>query len=486
MPAENITYDHSPVIPEGEPLSNAYEESRNDLVGLPQTNLVPAEQLTANMPNIFRIPTLWLNRDGTSVPLAVKATKADVGGVGGHVEVSARTKATVLDFVLRHNRMRIGGRETAIFRSVFAHHTGDDVGITGVVSQQVLEHESAIDELLWDAFNAGARVAGQEGLYGPGQDLKSDAFTGNIRGLGPATVVLPLPFRAPYSERNASQTVLLATADKAEPGIYNHLTTGAYLDPRSNTGLLIAESRMGNGYFFEVVDVDTKAQAREVGTTTETLEAMMEELGKTERFVDLRGPEDYYNLAALAMNSARFVIARVYARNNDGSRGALGVVVSAERLHNIRTERGFTYGGKDDPVMLALCQGDWPAPGEIVSPLARTPLVAGDCRGSHFLNVYPMPLGEQTSFWSGPIISIVTLSINLESGRIGAISDQLERGTPWDQFRSEAARKMREFREAQGFIHPGTLTTDEIEYQPGYVARVSKLGERFQRRNPTI
>lgn len=481
-PERVVTYDHTPLDLQ----NDQYRQSVRDVDGLPQTSLVPIEQLTPNMPNIFRVPTLWLQRDGTSVPLAVKATKADVGGVGGHVEVSARTKATVLAFVLRHNRMTIGGREVAIFRSVFAHHTGDDVGITGVVSQQVLEHEGAVDELLWDAFNAGARVAGQEGLYGPGQDLKSDAFTGNIRGLGPATVVLPLPFRAPYGERNASQTVLLATADKAEPGIYNHLTTGAYLDPRSNTGLLIAESRMGNGYFFEVVDVDTKAQARETGATTETLEAMMEELGRTERFIDLQGPEDYYNLAALAMDSARYVIARVYARNNDGNRGGLGAVVSAERLHNIKTEKGFTYGGKDDPVMLALCQGDWPAPGEIVSPLARTPLVAGDCRGSHFLNVFPMPLNQQTSYWSGPIMSIVTLSINLETGDIGAISDQLARGTPWDEYRLQSARRMREFREAQGFIHPGTLTTDEIEYQPGYVARVKALVKRFQRRNPTI
>src|SRR5438034_8865846 len=37
------------------------------------------------------------------------------------------------------------------------------------------------------------------------------------------------------------------------------------------------------------------------------------------------------------------------------------------RSHNIKTKKGFTYGGKDDPVLLAFAQGDWPAPGEITS-----------------------------------------------------------------------------------------------------------------------
>lgn len=482
---ERVTYDHTPIVPDGGEVGAEYLQSIDDLLGLPRTNLVAAEELNPNMPNIFRAPDLWLQRDGTSMPLFFKTTKADVGGVGGHVEVSARVQATVLDFILRHNRITIGGSERAIFRSLFAHHTGDDVGISGVIDAKVMEHEGAIEELLWDAFNVGARVAAEEGLYAPGQDLKSDAFSGNIRGLGPATAVLPLPFRAPYNERNASQTVLLATADKSEPGIFNHLTTGAWLDPNFNTGLLIAESKMKNGYIFEIVDVDTKAQALEQGATAETLAETMEELGKKERFIELKGPEDYYDIAALAMNSSRFVIAKIYSRNSDGTRGALGVVVTVDKLHNIRTERGFIYGGKDDPVKLALCQGDWPAPGEIVSPLARTPAVAGDCRGSHLLPVFPMPLNEQTSFWSGPIMSIVTVSLNLETGRIGAISDQLARGTPWDQYRLDAAERMRWFRDAHGYKFPGVLPVSEIEYQPGYNERMARLAEAFQKRTPT-
>lgn len=487
MAAERITYNHNPIEEHGKPLNGVYEQSIHDLKdkGLPQTTLVPEEQLKPNMPNIWRIsrntlPKIWIPNPDV-VQHFVKATKADVGGVGGHVEVSKRTQVEVLDHVLRHNRITIKGEDRPIFKSVIATHTGDDVAITGVMDDKVMEHEGAVDELLWDAFKKGEQVAIEEGLYAPGQDLKADAFSGNIHGLGPATVVLPLPVR----DRNFSQSVLMATADKAEPGIYNYLTTGAYLDPNYNTGLLIAESKMRNGYVFEIVDVDTKAQALDAGASRENLSQQMKEHGQTERYILLKGPEDYYDIGALTMASSRYVIARVYSRDENGKIDKdPGVVVSAERLHNIETARGFTYGGKDDPVMLALAQGDWPAPGEIASPIAKTPLVRGDCRGSHNLNVYPMPINEQTSFWSGPIMSIITMSINIKTGRIGDISDQFARGTPWDTYRNQAAVKMAEFRASHGYQQPGTLPTDEMEYQPGFNLRIARMGKIFQRRNP--
>src|SRR2546428_5645065 len=56
-------------------------------------------------------------------------------------------------------------------------------------------------------------------------------------------------------------------------------------------------------------------------------------------------------------------------------------------------------------------------------------MVAGDCRGSHNLHILPVPINSQTSYWSGPILSAITLSINIHTGRIGAISDQFALGT---------------------------------------------------------
>lgn len=480
MPAKRLTYNHKPIREYSKPISDIYSQSKNELNGFPQVSLAPNEDLKSNMPNIYNprteeFPRIWTKEE--AIPQRyIYVEKADVGGVGGHVESSAKLIATILDYVLRHNRW---ADNRPIFSSVMATHTGDDVAITGIIDQEVKEHQEVVAELLWDAFKKGERVAVEQGLYGPGQDLKADAFTGNIHGLGPATVVLPLPVR----EKNPSQTVVVTFADKTEPGVYNHITTGAYLDPRFNTGLLIAESKMRKGYVFKITDLDTKAQAYEEGVKSgdqEALDKAMERLGKKERYIFLKGPEDYYDIAALLMNGSRYVISEVYTRNEEGNADQLGLVVSAERLHNIKTSKGFTYGGKDDPILVSLAQGDWPAPGEISSPMALTPVVAGDCRGSHYLNVFPVPINEPTSYFSGPIMSMLSLSINIHTGKIGAVSDQFARGTPWDKYREDAARKMKEFRDSQGYKQPGTLPTGEMEYQPGFNLRIGRLSKSFQ------
>jgi fructose 1,6-bisphosphatase len=155
-------------------------------------------------------------------------------------------------------------------------------------------------------------------------------------------------------------------------------------------------------------------------------------------------------------------------------------------LHNIKTKKGFTYGGKDDPVLLAFAQGDWPAPGEITSPWATCPIVAGDCRGSHYLHILPMPINSQTSYWSGPIISAITLSININSGRIGAISDQFALGTPWDHVRLKASELAMQFRHAHGVKQPGTLHEDELEYQEGWRERRARLEQKFEVKPPFV
>jgi fructose 1,6-bisphosphate aldolase/phosphatase len=158
--------------------------------------------------------------------------------------------------------------------------------------------------------------------------------------------------------------------------------------------------------------------------------------------------------------------------------------VSAERLHNIKTKKGFTYGGKDDPVLLSLAQGDWPAPGEITSPWAACPMVAGDCRGSHHLHILPVPINSQTSYWSGPILSCITLSCNIHTGRIGAISDQFALGTPWDEVRRRASELAIQFRTAHGIKQPATLHEDELEYQEGWKERRARLEHEFELKPP--
>ncbi len=462
---------------DGKPIRlTEYHQSRDELEGLPQTL---AEKIpVTSTPNIFSYKSYVFAKNPALVQRYIKATKADVGGVGGHVVAADEVKSVIAKYVLENNWC---GKE-AIFTSLIVTHTGDDVAVTGIMTESV--NMSVVDELMWDALQEGARKAAELGLYGPGQDLVADAFTGNLRGAGPATVALPLPVR----KDNASQTVLVSFADKTEPMAFNYYATGAYLLPRFNTGLVIAASKMKRGYIMEIVDLDTKAQAVEAGAhprDQRALDGKMEELAKglQEKVITLRAPEDLYDIEGLT-RASRFVIARIWSRNEKGERDQLGYICSAERLHNIKTKKGFTYGGKDDPVLLAFAQGDWPAPGEITSPWAAAPMVSGDCRGSHNLHILPMPINSQTSYWSGPILSAITLSCNIHSGRIGAISDQFALGTPWDEVRRRASELAIQFRLAHGIKQPATLHEDELEYQEGWKERRNRLERQFELKPP--
>ena len=230
-----------------------YHQSMDELAGLPQT---VAEKIpVTNTPNIFSYKSYVFAKNPALVQRYIKATKADVGGVGGHVVAADEVKSVIAKFVLDNN----GYRGEPIFTSLIVTHTGDDVAVTGIMAETVAM--SVVDELMWDALQEGTAKASELGLYGPGQDLVADAFTGNLRGAGPATVALPFPVR----KDNPSQTVLVSFADKTEPMAFNHYATGAYLLPRFNTGLLIAASKMKRGYIMDIVDLDTKAQAIEAG-----------------------------------------------------------------------------------------------------------------------------------------------------------------------------------------------------------------------------
>ena len=68
---------------------------------------------------------------------------------------------------------------------VYISSTGDDVALLMAHDRGV--DDSKIHELAWDAFMAGTKTAREQGLYGAGQDLLKDSFSGNVRGLGPAS-----------------------------------------------------------------------------------------------------------------------------------------------------------------------------------------------------------------------------------------------------------------------------------------------------------
>ena len=168
-----------------------YHQSRDELAGLPQTT---AEKVpVTSTPNIFSYRAYVFARNPALVQRYIKATKADVGGVGGHVVAADEVKSVIAKYVLDNNWC---GNEP-IFTSLIVTHTGDDVAVTGIMAETV--EMAVVDRLMWDALQEGARKAAELGLYGPGQDLVADAFTGNLRGTGPAPRRLPVKASATRS-----------------------------------------------------------------------------------------------------------------------------------------------------------------------------------------------------------------------------------------------------------------------------------------------
>ena len=122
--------------------------------------------------------------------------KADVGSIGGHIKPGARLMNAVTNFV---------GREgTGLVRDFYVSHTGDDIAVLMAHVRGI--NDTRIHKLVWDAFWSAAEDARRQGLYGAGQDLLKDAFSGNIRGLGPA--VCEMEF-----EERPNESFLMFAAD---------------------------------------------------------------------------------------------------------------------------------------------------------------------------------------------------------------------------------------------------------------------------------
>jgi fructose 1,6-bisphosphatase len=197
------------------------------------------------------------------------------------------------------------------------------------------EGNEQVHKLAWDAFVAGTAVAKSQGLYGAGQDLLKDAFSGNVHGMGPAVTEMEF-------EERPGEPFLFFAADKTDPGAYNLPLYLAFADAMNTPGLMLSP-KLAKGFMFRIMDVNYT---------------------EGDRVIELSAPEDLYDIATLLRDAERFVVESVWSR----AAGTQAVSVATSRLHNI----AGTYTGKDDPVMLVRTQMDFPAPGEVLQPSHRT------------------------------------------------------------------------------------------------------------------
>ena len=357
--------------------------------------------------------------------VTVSVIKADIGGIGGHTEPS--------DGVLEAVNRTVN-KDKDLWLDRYIGYCGDDIHI--VVSHERGVGDEKIHKMAWEAFTDGTQVAKYQGLYGAGQDLLKDSFSGNVKGMGPGVAEME------FDERpNEAFTVF--AADKTEPGAFNYPMYRLFVDGLSNTGLIVNKS-LAEGVKFRIMDVQEGATAElELWADKPTIEAAL-------------------------MYPGRYVIDTITTKSGEPI-----VAASTDRLHNI----AGTYVGKDDPVCIVRTQKAFPATEEAGSAFNNPHYVAGNTRGSHNMPLMPVKLNSAASInFCIPIVEALVFS--MRGGRLTGPFDGFS--TPdWDLVRETASRKARDMR-SQGFVHPATLVPHELEYAEGYRARMDVLKSRME------
>lgn len=360
--------------------------------------------------------------------------KADTGSVGGHNRPSeamvAMAKERLADAV--KSGLLSDGRVT---------FTGDDIALLMVHTYGV-DHAD-IHKFAWDTFVETTNIAKSQGLYGAGQDLLKDAFSGNVRGMGPGSCEVE------FEERPAEPFIVFA-GDKCGPGVFNYPLFSCFADPYHNAGLLLAPE-MHAGFTYNIMDVNYT---------------------EADKVITLKVPQDYYDIATLLRDPNRYVIESVV----ENAGGLTAAVASTSRLHNIAGK----YVGKDDPVAIVRSQKMFPSTGEILSPWARAHYTLGDNRGSHHVAVMPVVQNSIISFFDGPTI-VSAAGYCVHEGKLTESVDLFDQPF-WNHIRDKAARKTLELRD-QGFFNPAMGPQDEMEYT-GVVENLKRLDAKFVTRSP--
>jgi len=128
--------------------------------------------------------------------VTVSVIKADVGGLAGHHVVHPDLLATA-------TRVLGEAKSRGLIEDFYVTNVGDDLEL-------IMTHFKGVDskdvhELAWEAFKEATKVAKKLGLYGAGQDLLSDSFSGNVRGLGPGVAEME------FEERPSEPIVVFRT-----------------------------------------------------------------------------------------------------------------------------------------------------------------------------------------------------------------------------------------------------------------------------------
>ncbi|MBR4202371.1 MAG: fructose 1,6-bisphosphatase, partial [Candidatus Methanomethylophilaceae archaeon] len=239
--------------------------------------------------------------------VTVSIIKADVGSVVGH----ARPHPSMLDAA--RNVLK-DAQKAGTIEDFYVTRVGDDINL--YMTHYKGENNSDVHGAAWECFQQATKIAKKMKLYAAGQDILTDAFSGNVKGAGPGSAEMTF-------EERGSEPLLFFMADKTEPSAYTLPLTRIFMDPFTTTGLVI-DKRAKQGFDFEIQDVMANKK------------------------VVMSAPEESWSILSLLGDTTRYAIKRINSRSGIGP----AAVVSTDKL-NMTAGR---YVGKDDPVCICRCQ----------------------------------------------------------------------------------------------------------------------------------
>lgn len=359
--------------------------------------------------------------------ITLSAIKADIGGYPGHASMHP-------ELIAHAQQQMEKAKSEGLVVDFHVTRCGDDLQL--IITHEHGEGAEKVHKLAWDTFMGCTNVAKKLKLHGAGQDMLSDAFSGNIKGMGPGSAEMEF-------EERGSEPVLIFMADKTSSGAWNMPLYKIFADPFNTIGLVIAEN-MHDGFSFEVHDV------------------------KDHRKVVFNCPEDMYDMLALIGAPSRYAVKCVRHRPD----GLIAAVSSTDKLY----ETAGKYVGKDDPVVIVRCQGKFPAVGEVLEPFAFPQSVEGWMRGSHFGPLMPcsIPQSNPTRFDGPP--RAVCAGFQLANGKLVGPVDMFD-DPSFDEARKQA-NWASEYLRRHGPFEPHRLPLEEMEYTT-MPQIMNKLKDRF-------
>lgn len=345
--------------------------------------------------------------------LTLSVIKADVGGWVGH----CTSHPDMLALAKEH-------LDKAVARGLLADgqvlNVGDDVEL--IMTHYRGEGDSAVHELAWNTFMDLTRLARQLKLYGAGQDMLVDSFSGNVKGMGPGVAEIS------FVERQ-SEPVIIFMADKTSPGAWNLPLFRIFADPFNTAGLVIDPS-MHRGFRFRVLDIY-----------------------ENKEWI-LSCPEDMYDLLVLVGASGRYLIECVQRKRDN----EVAAVASSQKLGLIAGR----YVGKDDPVLIVRCQAGFPAVGEVLEPFSFPHLVEGWMRGSHHGPLMPVGFADARPIrFDGPP-RVIAAGYQISDGKLLGPVD-LFSDVSYDEARRRAC-EIASYMRRHGPFEPHRLGLHEMEY----------------------